>query len=250
MSSSVIHGLSPFELLYSRAPNLGHLRILGCLFYAKQVHETDKLLPRAKPGALMGFSDTQKAYILLDLTSHCFFINRDVSFREDIFPFKDITNTSPPIFLPHELPSSSEEQPSLSLVPARHESTDSSSLHQSAADVMPSLPLSMPSQLSTGLRRSLRTRQAPIWMKDFVSQPGHKSIPYSIANYVSYDRISPKYKVYLTAFSAIQERTSFEQAAQGPRWVEAMQAEIAALESNHTWDVVSLPKGKVPIGCK
>ncbi|XP_075085122.1 uncharacterized protein LOC107763294 [Nicotiana tabacum] len=169
-----------------------------------------------------------RAHIPIKYWGHCvlaavYLINRMPSFvihglspfevLEDIFPFKDITDTSPPIFLPSELSNSSEEQPSLPPVPARHESTGSSALHQSAADVMPSIPPSMSSQLSTGLRRSLRTRQAPIWMKDFMSQPGYKSIPYSIANYVSYDRISPKYQAYLTAFSAIQEPTSFEKSA-------------------------------------
>ncbi|XP_070032695.1 uncharacterized protein [Nicotiana tomentosiformis] len=157
---------------------------------------------KAKPAVLMGFSDIQKAYIILDLSSHYFFINKDVSIRDAIFPFKDITTTSSPIFLPPHLSSSSEEQSSLLFVPARHESTNSSPLHQSTSYVIPSI-LPHPTQHSTGLRRSLRTRQAPIWMKDLVSQLGHKSVPYSIANYVSYDRLSPKYQAYLTAFSAI-----------------------------------------------
>lgn len=29
-----------------------------------------------------------------------------------------------------------------------------------------------------------------------------------------------------------------------------MQLEIAALEHNHTWELVDLPIGKAPIGCK
>ena len=29
-----------------------------------------------------------------------------------------------------------------------------------------------------------------------------------------------------------------------------MQSEIKALQDNHTWDLVPLPTGKVPIGCK
>nr|XP_016477882.1 PREDICTED: uncharacterized protein LOC107799303 [Nicotiana tabacum] len=110
MPSSVLHGLSHFEFLYDRAPALVHLRILGCLCYAKKVHEVDKLLPRAKPVVLMGFYDTQKGYILLDLSSHCFFINRDVSFRDDIFPFKDISAPTHPIYLPPGSSSYSEEQ--------------------------------------------------------------------------------------------------------------------------------------------
>ena len=29
-----------------------------------------------------------------------------------------------------------------------------------------------------------------------------------------------------------------------------MKSEIEALQSNHTWDLVTLPEGKTPIGCK
>ncbi|XP_019224817.1 PREDICTED: uncharacterized protein LOC109206448 [Nicotiana attenuata] len=35
-----------------------------------------------------------------------------------------------------------------------------------------------------------------------------------------------------------------------PKWIKAMQLEIAALEDNHTWTTIDLPQGKVPIGCK
>ncbi|XP_019260320.1 PREDICTED: uncharacterized protein LOC109238342 [Nicotiana attenuata] len=85
MSSSVLNGLSPFELLYGRAPIVDHLRALGCLCYAKQIQETEKLLRRAKPTVLMLFSDTQNGYIL-----------------EDVFPFKDSPVAIPPVFLPPE----------------------------------------------------------------------------------------------------------------------------------------------------
>lgn len=50
--------------------------------------------------------------------------------------------------------------------------------------------------------------------------------------------------------STITEPRNFHEAASDPRWMEAMHAEIAALESNNTWEIVPLPKGKRPIGYK
>lgn len=38
----------------------------------------------------MGYSETKKGYILLDLTNKKFFVHREVIFREDVFPFKAI----------------------------------------------------------------------------------------------------------------------------------------------------------------
>lgn len=47
-----------------------------------------------------------------------------------------------------------------------------------------------------------------------------------------------------------REPTSYEEAASKPEWQEAMQKEFEALQANHTWELVPLPKGKRPISCK
>lgn len=77
-------------------------------------------------------------------------------------------------------------------------------------------------------------------MKDFVSLNVHESVPYAIAKYVSYSGLSSQYQDYLAAFFSIVEHATYAEARQDPRWVDAMKVEIEALESNHTWDIVSL----------
>ncbi|GFT70260.1 hypothetical protein NPIL_278001 [Nephila pilipes] len=34
------------------------------------------------------------------------------------------------------------------------------------------------------------------------------------------------------------------------KWLEVIEEEMKSLYNNHTWDLVKLPKGKKPIGCK
>lgn len=42
---------------------------------------------RSRVAIHMGYSDLQKVYVLLDLTTQSFFVNRDVIFQEAVFPF-------------------------------------------------------------------------------------------------------------------------------------------------------------------
>ena len=46
------------------------------------------------------------------------------------------------------------------------------------------------------------------------------------------------------------EPTCFENAIGNVHWDDAMNEEMAALESNDTWELVPLPNGKKAIGCK
>ncbi|XP_070016051.1 uncharacterized protein [Nicotiana sylvestris] len=131
----------------------------------------------------------KKSYILLDILTQNFFVNMDVSFREDVFSFKDSHSVTPPIFMP---PSSS---------PICEE------------------------------------------VSSDVSHSSHTNSPIQSIG----DNFSPTLS---EVFSTIVEPTSYEEAVKGLRRVETMKAEIAAFEANHTWEVVSLPLGKMPISCK
>jgi hypothetical protein len=46
------------------------------------------------------------------------------------------------------------------------------------------------------------------------------------------------------------EPICFEQAVGNPKWDNAMDEEVVALDANATWELVALPKDKKAIGCK
>ncbi|CAL2266781.1 unnamed protein product [Prunus armeniaca] len=41
-----------------------------------------------------------------------------------------------------------------------------------------------------------------------------------------------------------------EEAFQDPKWVEAMNVEMKALQKNGTWEIVPQPEGKKLVGCR
>ncbi|KAL0344390.1 UNVERIFIED_CONTAM: Retrovirus-related Pol polyprotein from transposon RE1 [Sesamum angustifolium] len=51
-------------------------------------------------------------------------------------------------------------------------------------------------------------------------------------------------------YSSLQEPRFYAQPTKHLEWINAMKAEIQALESNKTWDITSLPEGKNAIGCR
>ena len=79
---------------------------------------------------------------------------------------------------------------------------------------------------------------------------GDTCILYPLASTLSYAKLSSSHKFFALALSIAKEPKSNAQALNDPKWLDAMKAEINALQANHAWVMCKLPPGKVPIGCK
>ena len=94
LPTQVLHGKSPYEKFHKQQPSLQHLRVLGCLCFAKNMYIQDKFQPRSVVAVHMGYSENTKGYILYDLKNKYFFLSRDVLFRESTFPFAIPSSTA------------------------------------------------------------------------------------------------------------------------------------------------------------
>ena len=69
--------------------------------------------------------------------------------------------------------------------------------------------------------------------------------PHPIYNFLSYHRLSS-----YSTLSSVSLPKSTSEALSHPGWRQAMVDEMAALHSNGTWDLVSLPPSKFTVGCR
>ncbi|KAI9173831.1 hypothetical protein LWI28_007225 [Acer negundo] len=131
------------------------------------------------------------------------------------------------------------------------------------------LPQTLPSSIDPAqppdpapLRRSSHHAGPPAKLHDYVCStvsstqsssllPGPtKGTRYPLANFVSYHRYTPAHQNFIAQISAVAEPGSYSEAAAHPKWQEAMNSELQALQANGTWSLVALPAGKSPIGCR
>ncbi|XP_019224271.1 PREDICTED: uncharacterized protein LOC109205958 [Nicotiana attenuata] len=279
---------SPFEMFYGRPPKLQYLKVLGSLCYATAIDRGDKFGARAEPAMHMGYSSTQKGYRLYSLTNKHFFVSRDVSFKEYIFPFQTTTSTcrrntteqlidTDDAFFINSTSEVSETVPDSAAASSPSPEASSAPSHvipPSADLVQPHIPdipsvspvpatvMTHPSMGSLhalpeeGLRKSTRTSKQPGWLNDFVHgmpQAGTStalSSSYPMSAYMSYASLSSPYFKSLCSFTAVMEPTSYTDALRDPKWIATMDAELQALQDNHTWELVTLPPAKRAIGCK
>ena len=87
-------------------------------------------------------------------------------------------------------------------------------------------------------------------LDDFTATSGDIGILYPLASTLSYAKLFSFHNSFALALTIAKEPDSYAQALLDPKWLDAMKAEIDALQANHTWVMCKLPPSKVPIGCK
>ncbi|XP_047267613.1 uncharacterized protein LOC124898041 [Capsicum annuum] len=204
----------------------------------------------------MGYSDTQKGYLLYDHTNKVFFVNRDVNFREDVFPFKVLVHDSQ-----HSTATKLNEtlvnwsnievqNIQISQDSAPNENTNDHIMQEQVPqDNQIQTPnTSQPqaeNQEQAVIRRTNRNKKTPLWIKDFISLNIHQKEPYAIGKYLTYDALSPKYQAYIAKSSTTTELATYSEVKKDARWIAAMKKEITTLEKNKTWEITSLPEGRL-----
>lgn len=111
-------------------------------------------------------------------------------------------------------------------------------------------------------RQSIRPRKQPVWMNDFVCQVHIKSYsndsirlgsstltPYTYP-FIIPKHFTPTHLSFVANIFAVQDPSNYSHAKDNEAWVASMKSEIEALEKNQTWEIINLPTGKRPIGCK
>ena len=73
---------------------------------------------------------------------------------------------------------------------------------------------------------------------------------YPLSHFLLFKDLSPYHKAFLINLNTITIPTSLSEALSNKKWKQAMNEEMKALEKNKTWELIKLPVGKKPVGCK
>ena len=204
----------------------------------------DKLSAKATKCIFLGYSRFQKGYHCYSPQTHRYFLSADVTFFEDS-PFFSSSESLPVTeVLPLPIISSPifddvSSRP-LQVYHCRHRAAVPLLSAEALADSLP-LPLAYPTPalpLADNLPIALRK--------------GNRSTsnPHPIYNFLSYHRLSSPYSAFVSTISSVSLPKNTNEALSHPGWRQAMVDEMTALHSNGTWDLVVLPFGKFPVGCR
>lgn len=236
LSTTLLKGKSPYEVLHKEEPTYDHLRVFGCLAVSyNNTPSTDKFAARGITCVFVGYPPHKKGYRLINLSIMTEFISRDVKFFEDIFPFSSeansrymqpVTDTIPPL----DNSSYSDLFDDLLLIDAPQPaspSTDQTESNDMQGD-------GVPQETSIPLRRSTRHHRPPQWQQDYLTTNTSQPVA-NLAN----TSVHANFNCLLATLTATHDPISFKEAVQYPHWVSAMNAELEALERNGTWSAVN-----------
>lgn len=244
ISTRAVKDKTPYEVYRDKKPNIDHLRIFGCIEYAKiEKPHLQKLDDRSRMLVHLGTEPGSKAYRLLEPQSKRIIVSRDVVFDETkgwnwstnssrgvndrfVISFGDYGNHGI-----QETEESNETEQNHDI--EEEDNEDSSKLDNEEMESEGSAEHDAESdeeQSPQVLRRSKREIHKPKYLNDYAlvaEEEGERLL-----------------------FTLNDEPRDFEEAKESKAWILACEDEIHSIIKNQCWDLVDLPSGVKPIGLK
>lgn len=194
------------------------------------------------------YCHNKKGYKLLNLNNSGVFESRDVRFYEGIYPYK--------LFQLSRKENCRESIPQMSSLDydVLQERTHTNQNVHENSDVSQNVPEETHENQDEEneipvVRHSSRHHHPPNWMKDYYTFNVAQIEPLKVKE-VGQAEISDEFSCFMSTHVNQFEPQNFKEAVKHKKWVEAMNEELEALESNDTWEITQLPKGKQAIGSK
>ena len=239
MPSFVLHDQIPHIILL---PNQHFFclppRVFGCVCFVHILTlGQDKLSVKATKCVFLGYSRLQRSYRCYSPDINCYFISVDVTFFEDSSSFSSAARPS----VSNVLSSLDFPPPPTDVVtrplqvytrrpcPPTGPLVESSSMPQSFPAPVPQPSDDLPIAIRKGTYST--------------------SNPHLVYNFFSFHNLSLSYFAFVSTLSFVSTAKSTSEALSHLSWKHAMAEEMDALYSNGTWESVSLPLGKSPVGC-
>ncbi|KAL1174928.1 hypothetical protein V6Z11_A04G050300 [Gossypium hirsutum] len=176
----------------------------------------------------MGYSSSQKGYILFCLESKKFFVSYNVKFVEDVFPFRSPSDEFLVLFPPTPEISDSDFliisfPTSIHSSPINHSLSTPSAIPTSvSASVSTSPPSHSPTLPVVEPRRSSRTIRSPSWLQSYIHPYQSTSSVGVFSTYTSSSHFPLHTHAFVSSLANITETISYSEARKSPHWIQAM----------------------------
>ncbi|KAD7117108.1 hypothetical protein E3N88_04376 [Mikania micrantha] len=252
---------TPYEALKGRKPILDHLRIFGCIAYAKvALPHLKKLDDRSTQMVYLGAEPGSKAYRLFDPISKRICISRDVKFMEkesyNWNKYLENFNLNEPEWTNFSIDESPivNSQSGDTTQTEHGEGVDTDISDQEGE--VPLSPINTENAPESPFTPSPNTHvtnagESPEYTStsDSSSNKYDHTPPRGFRTIGSINEVAPVVEIN-ELLLAEDEPRNYKEASEDEKWIEAMKAEIDSINKNHTWNLTTLPNGQKAIGLK
>ena len=249
--TSSIQGVTPYERFTNTKPNVSHLRVFGCIAYAKVPDEKrQKLDPKSVKGVFVGYPVGSKGYKIFLPDSRKMIRCRDVQFIEDSFAAQLRNDQDEPVELlinpeyfyePHDRRVHFNDDVDTVVI---HDTVEEPEVTNDVVGGADNRDAAADADETVAERSFENDNDVDGGFDDILpdlSRPMRvRKDPDRYGEWASIAETNPDPRTYKQAVSS----------AESSRWKAAMTEEYNSLTSHQTWELVDLPEGKNLVGCK
>lgn len=219
-TKALSEAITPYEAWHGKKPDIGNLRVFGCICYSHIPKELrTKLDDKTEQCIFLGYPTGVKGYRLYGITRHTIFNSRDVVFAQTHHPERSQTDQTQSNESQPKAITSDVQQTSITVQPAGTDTT------------VAEIPRDDVSNDEEPLRRSNRLKK--------------KLDPNEYTCFTNLEEYA-----FVANDNEPTHVSDIEGRSDAAHWKAAMTSELNSIIQNKTWRIEDLPSNRKPIGCK